>query len=334
MSSTKEPTQSRRLLVPFLRVLEANPAIPRELITELRAQLPTDGRIAATAAQELLQAALTLTNDPHIGLHAARATSVGDFEALEYLAASASDYRGVLDILLRYCKVIDGAADFRMDIREGRVLLDMSSSVPLAPAGVDYQLGAFFVWTMRWLWPFPPGSYVLFAYPRPDNVSEHAATFTGLELVFDAKINGFDFDASALQRPLRTADAQLHSVLRGHVERLLAELSIDEGWPARVRADLLANLVQGRPTVDQSAARLGVTGRTLTRRLQEANTQFKDLLADVRADLAKSYLRDSSHSIEDIAFLLGFSEAPPFVRAFRRWAGVTPQAFRRDRERT
>jgi AraC-like DNA-binding protein len=77
------------------------------------------------------------------------------------------------------------------------------------------------------------------------------------------------------------------------------------------------------------AEEMGITRRTLTRRLAQHGTSFTALLEEVRKHSASHYLKTSDHSIEDIAFLLGFSESSPFVRAFKRWTGMAPTQFRR-----
>ncbi len=76
------------------------------------------------------------------------------------------------------------------------------------------------------------------------------------------------------------------------------------------------------------AERLFLTERTLQRRLQEAGTTFKKLLTEVRIDLADNYIRDSNLSLNEISFLLGFSELSSFSRAFKHWKGSSPRNYR------
>ena len=73
-----------------------------------------------------------------------------------------------------------------------------------------------------------------------------------------------------------------------------------------------------------------MTRRTLTRRLQKEGTSFTELLDDVRRQAALHYLDKSEHSVEDIAFLLGFSESSAFVRAFKRWQGMAPTSSEQE----
>ena len=95
-----------------------------------------------------------------------------------------------------------------------------------------------------------------------------------------------------------------------------------------VRRLLVEHLGQSVLTLDAAATALAVSRRTLTRRLTEEGTSFRNILDEVRCDFARALLQDPSLSIGDIAFFLQYSEPAAFHRSFRRWTGRTPQAFR------
>ena len=112
-------------------------------------------------------------------------------------------------------------------------------------------------------------------------------------------------------------------------ERLLAELAPDESLVARVCADIFNTMPEGRASAALTAGRLGLSARTLIRQLAEHGTRYRDLLKQTRFRTATHYLRYTDQSVEDTAFLLGFSECGPFTRAFRRWSGHSPIEYRR-----
>jgi AraC-like DNA-binding protein len=91
---------------------------------------------------------------------------------------------------------------------------------------------------------------------------------------------------------------------------------------------LVEHLGQSVLTLDAAATALAVSRRTLTRRLAEERASFRHILDEVRSDFARTLLQDRSLSIGDIAFFLQYSEPAAFHRSFRRWTGLTPQAFR------
>ena len=91
-------------------------------------------------------------------------------------------------------------------------------------------------------------------------------------------------------------------------------------------------LCDGEPTLDRLARRLHMSARTLHRRLAEESTTFRQVVSEVRQELAERHLREGKLAIAEIAFLLGFSEASAFHRAFKRWTGLSPQKYRLKRD--
>ena len=135
------------------------------------------------------------------------------------------------------------------------------------------------------------------------------------------------FDAS---RPMREADEALAGIIRRRLENALGDRTRASAGPTstHVRRILVEHLGQSVLTLDAVAKALAVGRRTLTRRLAEERASFRQILDEVRSDLARALLQDRSLSIGDIAFFLQYSEPAAFHRAFRRWTGRTPQAFR------
>ncbi len=146
---------------------------------------------------------------------------------------------------------------------------------------------------------------------------------------FGMPANQGRFPASWLDRSL---DLGERTTLRELVETLERELSLvaDEDVVMRVRA-LLADPAAGYPDLEAAAKKLGLSSRTLRRRLHQAGTTYLDLLVEARRVRATALLTTSRRSVEEIAFELGYADAPGFVRAFQKWTGVTPAAYRRER---
>ena len=119
-------------------------------------------------------------------------------------------------------------------------------------------------------------------------------------------------------------------MLDRYAESLLSALPRTESFLTRLQ-HLMAQELRGRePKLDAIAAQLGYSPRTLQRKLQQANTSFQHLLDDIRQELALQYLKDTSLTTSEIAFLLGFSENSAFNRAFRRWTTMTPGEYRKQ----
>jgi AraC-like DNA-binding protein len=117
-------------------------------------------------------------------------------------------------------------------------------------------------------------------------------------------------------------------IVETQVLALLAKLPKAEATTDAVRRLLAEKLANGPPTLEQIARRLRMSARTLHRRLDQEGTSFRRILAEVRREVAARHLREPQLAVGEIAFLLGFSEASAFHRAFKRWTGHAPRAYR------
>ncbi|WP_322085097.1 AraC family transcriptional regulator [Burkholderia sp. BCC1999] len=130
------------------------------------------------------------------------------------------------------------------------------------------------------------------------------------------------------RRPFVTANHAMWAIFEPDLRRRLDALSAGAGIVERVRAALLELIPGGLATADDVARTLGISKRTLQRRLGDDGANFKTLLADVREKLAWHYLDRSDLPYSQIAFLLGYQDPNSFFRAFNEWTGMTPDAAR------
>ena len=152
-------------------------------------------------------------------------------------------------------------------------------------------------------------------------------------LRFAAPHEGLVFPSRLLEAPLQSADPELNALLMRHAERAIALLPTTQSLATATRKLLLELLPAGDAAAPDVAARMGLSRRTMTRRLASEGTTYKELLEQARHDLALQYLSKSNLEIQQIAFLLGYSETTAFARAFKRWTDQTPFEFRKG-ERT
>jgi AraC-like DNA-binding protein len=169
-------------------------------------------------------------------------------------------------------------------------------------------------------------SEVLFAFRRPADPSPHAAYF-GVPVRFDQPQTGLVFPRSVLSLPVTGAKpAEFERLQRMAAARLPAWTSL---WADRVRRILRPMLVCGEPTAAAAAAQLGVSVRTLSRRLAAEGTSFQALLDDVRYATARELLAITDLPVGEVALALSYATHGAFVDAFRRWSGVAPSHWRR-----
>ncbi len=136
------------------------------------------------------------------------------------------------------------------------------------------------------------------------------------------------FKADDAERPFLTANEQMWDFFEPDLKRRLAELDASATTEERVRAALLELIPSGNTSMEQVAKYLGMSARTVQRKLQSESRAFQLILNDTRTQLARHYLRNSKFSGSEIAFLLGFEDPNSFFRAFHDWTGQTPSDYR------
>lgn len=142
--------------------------------------------------------------------------------------------------------------------------------------------------------------------------------------------NSITFKATDLSLPFLTDNEALRSYLTPELKRRLAELEVDESFSAQVRSALVDLLPAGENTIEDVARKLNISKRTLQRKLKEEKTSFQKQINGVREMLAKSYLKNTSLSSDEIAYLLGYLEVNSFLRAFMSWTGTSFSEYRQQ----
>lgn len=170
---------------------------------------------------------------------------------------------------------------------------------------------------------------LMMRHPRPDYAGAYEQYF-GVPVLFSQPRNAMEIHRELLDRPLNSAFPALHQQAEYRVEQRLAQMPRKAGLIATIEQILGAQprlLGQG---IEHVAAALELHPRTLQRRLQDEGEGFADLQSRVRYRLAREALRDLTQDIESISERLGFSDRRSFTRAFERWSGVSPSAYRKQ----
>jgi len=174
--------------------------------------------------------------------------------------------------------------------------------------------------------PFLPEA-VFFKHEKPKDISVHEDYF-GCPVNYGADRDALQVSEAMLQVPNKLGDAQISQFFDTHMEKELAALDDDSALEKRVRIQVSQRLSEGVPNVSNIAASLGMSGRSLQRRLAERGFAYQDLVDGARRELAERLLQGSDYALAEVAFMTGFSDQSAFTRAFKRWAGETPRSFR------
>ena len=175
--------------------------------------------------------------------------------------------------------------------------------------------------------PFAPEA-IYFKHAPRGPVSIYEAHF-GCTVHFETERDALLVSEAALSAPNKLGDSTIAQFFDRHLETELA--SIDDNTPGlelQVRRAVSQALSEGVPSISHIAAGLGLSGRTLQRRLSSEGHTYQHVVDAARRELAQQLLQETEYSLAEVAFLTGFSEQSAFARAFKRWSGQTPRSYR------
>lgn len=168
---------------------------------------------------------------------------------------------------------------------------------------------------------------VCLPYTRPREILRLRSVFR-CDLVFEPSRSYLTFRAADMSLPILNAEAKLAEYLDRLAEIELAALPRSDTYARRVGRSAWRQLSEGQPTVADVAREIGVSSRTLQRRLREEGTSFAQVIDDLRRQMAPALLRDENLAVYEIAYLLGYADPSAFFRAFKRWHGRSPADYR------
>jgi len=288
-----------------------------------------DGRIPVDKMTALWREAHARAGDPDLALHAAEALPFGAYAVIDFLARTSTTVGAAFERISRYFPLINNAVELRIEHAGEHVHYAMIGRRELPRAYAEYALAAVVLRTR-----IATGIELAivrtdFAYQAPASTREHERLFA-CPVAFGAARTALVIARAVWDTPVARGDSGLAAVLERHADMLMAQLPSVSAELARVRTTIRAELEHGEPSLDVVARKLGTSRRSLQRKLAAENLTYAEVVDDVRASLARAYLVRPELSIAEVAYLLGFAEQSSFTRAFRRWTGVAPAAFRRS----
>lgn len=279
----------------------------------------------------MLEEAAKLTGDRDFGLHLGEGIEPKMFDLLGYMGMNSHTVGDAFKRNVRYLPIWTDGAAYGLTV-SGRVArftyeyLDPSVSscrqdceMTLALTTIRTRAMVSGAWSPQEVW---------FQHHKPRRTSEHERIFR-VPVRFGMPANALIFDRASLKIPIRQADATLCALLDRYAEELLSKIPARGNFVDHVRASVRASISAGEPHLEAVAKRLGVSSRTLQRKLKEAGTSHEELLIDIRRQLSCAYLQDPAIAVSEVAYLLSFSDPSAFHRAFRAWTGMTPREYRR-----
>lgn len=287
-----------------------------------------EARILFIKVVNLWKKAAEMIEDPCFALRAAEYWHPSYMNALGFAWLASNTLREALDRLALYLRIVtEGAEIVIEDNPEGLIVelkyklgskqpptwADAASAILMTMCRINYgtELNPIIVH---------------FVHDAPSCSEKYEAYFNS-KVGFGSTKNSITFSHEDVDLPLPSSNPYLAGVNDQIVINYIGKLD-EENIVNSVKAKIIDMLPSGKVTDEKVSNMLYMSVRTFQRKLREKGTTFRALLNETRKDLAKQYLNDPSIRLEEIAFLLGFSEYSVFSKAFKRWTGYSPSEVR------
>nr|WP_135475551.1 AraC family transcriptional regulator [Candidatus Chloroploca mongolica] len=268
-------------------------------------------------------------NDPYFGLHMGEFAQPGSWSILGYLMMNCKTLGEAFEKSGRYQRIIGNLITGRAELSLGKVRL-VYFTPPHAPPMSRHCFESTFSSSVRLVrtlsgLPLNPLE-VAFIYPEPASRTEYERIFN-CPVCFGQRENAMTLDMRMGNLPVRMANPALLEHFEHYAQNFIAQMEQNDATTQAVTKIILARLDDESLSIKKVAREMTVSVRTLQKRLEAEGVVFSDLLRDIRQRLAKKYLREN-YSVEQITYLLGFSEPSVFRKSFKKWFGVTPREYR------
>jgi AraC-like DNA-binding protein len=292
-----------------------------------------NARLPADATAKLWRVAVAHTGDPAFGLEAARYVTQTTFHGLGVAVLASATLRDAVRRLVRYNRLVCDAAELFLEVANGSARISMrpredASDAELPAYEATDAVMALIVRTCRLVTNRNFSlEHVQLQRPEPRDAAPYGRVFR-CPVRFGASEDAMVFDAALLDRELVMANPEVarrnDEAVREYLARIEHGSIVDQ-----VRGKLVKRLAD-KPSPQEIARALGMSQRSMQRRLHASGTSYEAVLGELRKELACAYLREGRYSVGELAFTLGFEDASAFARAFRRWTGVSPSEYRAD----
>lgn len=311
-----------------VEALEQRSGIDRSVLEEQDGRVPMDRYVA------LMRAATAMTGDPGLALHYGFEVDMAELSVVGLLVHASETFGEVLTQLNRYGRLLvevdtGGADRFQLERTAGQVwIVDTRPDPDDFPELTEATFARFIGRTRQ----FGMASFVMevhVTHAAPAHAAEYERVF-GAPTRFGTRWNAMRIDESWLAHRVQLQPRYVFGILGGHAEKLLAELEESKSVRGRVESLLMPILHTGDVGMARIAAALGWSGDTLYRKLKAEGVTFEEVLDELRHKLAIHYLGGRKVSVNEAAYLVGFSDPSAFSRAFKRWTGSSPRSMRRS----
>ena len=294
-----------------------------------------DNRIPEAAYRAMIAAAMKQTGDTSLLLRHTLESRLETISVVGQIVHTSASFRHSIEQLNRYLhlmangKLTSGTDRFEV-LHEGGGLW-IVDHLPVSPDAYIATEASFARFISEFRRSFPEATFEIgleVTYPPPPHVDRYPELFR-IPVQFNAPRNALQidpvWDSPATQ--FEPGNTYAFGIFTQHADALLEKLRADTSVRAQIEAQILPKMHEGAISMDKVASDIAVSRQTLYRRLKDEGVTFAEVHDDLRQRMAIEYLEGQKVTVNETAYLLGFSEASSFVRAFKRWTGLSPTAY-------
>ena len=289
-----------------------------------------DARVPYAAVLGLIERAASMLDDVNYGLRLGTSYGLREGGLLGFVLLNSPTLMDAIANLQRYFRVVGDGEDLKIEQNGPHVVVrfrETESALRGLRHNSEYiaaiLVRAFRNMTRKAISPVR----VEFMHARP-NARVGYDRYLGSPVRFGTEWDALIYDVDATRLPVIGADDKLLKVLERACRQIVGPAPRKKDLVHDTRELVMQRLTKGAVRIDDIARDLGMSSKTLERRLSAQDRSFSTLLDDVRSGLAKQYLSDTDLRLEQVAYLTGYSEPAALVRAFKRWTGTTPMQYR------
>ena len=293
-----------------------------------------DARVPLDTYIKLVRDAVKLTNDPALPLRVSTETRIENISIVGLVIHSSKSMPDSMEQLNRYSKlmvevdVMSGEERFSIiEDRGGIWIVDNRPNPNLYPELTETSFGWFIGEFRR---HFPDRSFgvqIEVTHKQPEHAQSYDEIFR-IPTHFEADRNAMEIDPIWLTTDFVAETSYVFGVFAERADALMKKLETQTSMRGRIEAYVMTNLHRGEIGIEEVAAEMGMSRQTLYRRLRDEDATFVKIHDELRHRMAVDYISARKVSVNQTAYLVGFSEPSPFIRAFRRWTGQTPAEYR------
>ena len=291
---------------------------------------PADARIPLPQLVALWHAAIEVTGKPTLALDLGANSHPDNAGIISLVCMNSPTLGEMMRRVIRYMHLIAESDRFEILDKGKHIIFTFQIEAPecFTIYGIERTFAIALNWSRIFTGQTIKPIEMHFQYRAPD-YAEYYNTIFSAPVLFEQSHNAMILDKALLDLPGNSYNEYLDTILQQQADLLLSELISDNSIVKQVQKLIIERLPEGELNVDMVADNLHMSRRTLSRKLKEEGITFQQMAVQTKKELAINYLKQNNLSINDIAFLLGFSESSSFSRAFRRWFGNYPLEYRK-----